>query len=64
MLGPLCLVLSVPVLGVLFFYSYTKRFTSLCHLVLGFGIGLAPIGAWVAATGTLDPRILLLPGHS
>ncbi|MCE5336892.1 MAG: putative 4-hydroxybenzoate polyprenyltransferase [Desulfobacteraceae bacterium] len=60
LLGPLCFVLSFPVLAVLFFYSYTKRFTSLCHLVLGFGIGLAPVGAWVAISGGLDPRILLL----
>ncbi len=61
-LGKLCLTLSLPVLGVLFFYSYTKRFTSLCHLVLGFGIGLAPLGAWIAATGAIDLRILLLSG--
>jgi 4-hydroxybenzoate polyprenyltransferase len=61
-LGKLCLILSLPVLGVLFFYSYTKRFTSLCHLVLGFGIGLAPLGAWIAATGAIDLRILLLSG--
>jgi 4-hydroxybenzoate polyprenyltransferase len=61
-LGRLCLILSVPVLGVLFLYSYTKRFTSFCHLMLGFGIGLAPLGAWVAATGAIDHRILLLSG--
>lgn len=62
MLGKLCLILSGPVLGILFLYSFTKRFTSLCHLVLGFGIGLAPLGTWVAATGTVDLRILLLSG--
>lgn len=62
MLGKLCFMLSPPVLGILFLYSYTKRFTSLCHLVLGFGIGLAPLGAWVAATGAVDLRILLLSG--
>lgn len=60
LLGRLCLFLSIPVLFVLFFYSYTKRFTSYCHMVLGFGIGLAPAGAWVAITGGLDPRVLLL----
>lgn len=60
MLGRLCLMLSVPVLGVLFFYSYTKRFTSFSHLYLGFAIGLAPVGAWIAVTGTLDGRILLM----
>jgi len=60
LLGRLCLILSVPVLAVLFFYSFTKRFTSLCHLILGFGIGLAPAGAWVAVSGQLDWRIMPL----
>ena len=60
MLGRLCLVLAVPVLLTLFAYSYTKRFTAFSHLYLGFAIGLAPVGAWIAATGQLDPRILLL----
>ncbi len=60
MLGRLCLGLSVPVLMVLFFYSYTKRFTPFSHLVLGFAIGLAPIGAWIASTGEWDARILPL----
>lgn len=59
-LGRLCLIMSVPVLAFLFFYSLTKRFTYLCHLVLGLGIGLAPAGAWIAITGALDGRILLL----
>ncbi|MGA3113590.1 MAG: UbiA-like polyprenyltransferase [Syntrophobacteraceae bacterium] len=60
LLGRLCLIMSAPVLVVLFLYSFTKRFTSLCHLILGFGIGLAPAGAWVAVSGQLDWRILLL----
>ncbi|MHC1729209.1 MAG: UbiA-like polyprenyltransferase [Syntrophobacteraceae bacterium] len=60
LLGRLCFIMSVPVLALLFFYSFTKRFTSLCHLVLGLGIGLAPAGAWIAITGSLDWRILLL----
>ena len=60
MLGRLCLVLSFPVLLVLFFYSYTKRFTPFSHLVLGFAIGLAPAGAWIASTGEWDMRILPL----
>jgi 4-hydroxybenzoate polyprenyltransferase len=59
-LGRLCFVLSIPVLLVLFAYSLTKRFTSLSHLFLGFAIGLAPAGAWVAVSGMLDTRILLL----
>mgnify|MGYP000885577622 CR=1 FL=1 len=60
MLGKLCLLLSIPVLGILFAYSYTKRFTAYSHLFLGLAIGLAPTGAWIAATGSLDPRALLL----
>jgi len=60
LLGRTCLILSFPVLGVLFFYSLTKRFTSMSHLFLGFAIGLAPAGAWVAVAGYLDSRILLL----
>lgn len=60
MLGRVCLLLAPPVLIVLFFYSYTKRFTSLSHLFLGFAIGLAPLGAWVAVTGGLDLRIFPL----
>lgn len=59
-LGWLCFVLSFPVLLVLFTYSYAKRYTIYCHLLLGFGIGLAPLGAWVAVTGTLDARIFLM----
>jgi len=62
MLGHLCLYLSVPVLGALFFYSYTKRFTWLAHLYLGFAISLAPAGAWIAAAGGFSPAILLLSG--
>jgi 4-hydroxybenzoate polyprenyltransferase len=60
MLGKLCLLLAVPVLVILFVYSYTKRFTAFSHLYLGFAIGLAPVGAWIAASGGLDLRILLL----
>ncbi|MGV8074330.1 MAG: UbiA-like polyprenyltransferase [Syntrophobacteraceae bacterium] len=60
MLGKLCLMLSIPVLCVLFSYSYTKRFTSLSHIFLGFSIGLAPVGAWIAATGTLDGKAILI----
>ena len=42
------------------FYSYTKRFTSLSHVVLGFSLGIAPAAAWIAMRGSLDPRILWL----
>ena len=47
----LCFYLSPVALGVILFYSYTKRFTALCHLVLGTGLSLAPIGAFIAVTG-------------
>jgi 4-hydroxybenzoate polyprenyltransferase len=47
-------------LGIVMFYSFTKRFTSLAHLVLGFSLGIAPAAAWIAMRGTLDPRILWL----
>ncbi len=45
--------LSPVVLLVILGYSWTKRFTSLCHLVLGIGLGLAPVGAWIAVRGSL-----------
>ena len=48
----LCFYLSFVALFVVLFYSYTKRFTALCHLVLGVGLSLAPIGAYLALTGS------------
>ena len=60
MLGPLCLQLSPLALAVVMGYSYTKRFTSWSHLVLGFALGIAPAAAWIAVEGTLDLRILWL----
>jgi 4-hydroxybenzoate polyprenyltransferase len=59
-LNPLCLKLAPLTLAVLLFYSYTKRFTTFSHLVLGLCLGMAPAAAWIAITGRLDPRILLL----
>ena len=59
-LNRLTLALSPVALGVVLFYSYTKRFTRWSHLVLGFALGIAPSAAWIAVTGSLDPRILLL----
>lgn len=50
----LCLYLSPVALFVVLFYSYTKRFTALCHLVLGLGLSLAPIGAYIAVTGVFN----------
>ena len=60
MLSRLCLFLSFPVLAILFLYSYTKRFTLLSHFYLGFGISLAPAGAWIAVTGRFDPAVMIL----
>lgn len=60
MLSDICFYLSFPVLFFLLFYSYTKRFTQYCHLYLGFAIGLAPAGAWVALTDSLSYGIVLL----
>ncbi len=60
MLGPLCLQLSPLALAVVMGYSYTKRFTSWSHIVLGFALGIAPAAAWIAVEGTLDLRILWL----
>jgi len=59
-LNPLCLKLAPVALGIILFYSFTKRFTALSHVVLGFGLGIAPAAAWIAVTGTLDARILWL----
>jgi 4-hydroxybenzoate polyprenyltransferase len=50
-INPVCFYLSPVALFVILFYSYTKRFTMLCHLVLGLGLSLAPIGAYLAVTG-------------
>ena len=60
MLNPLCLMLSPIALATVLGYSYTKRLTSLSHLVLGFALGIAPAAAWIAIRGTLDARILWL----
>lgn len=57
LLNTLCLRLAPLALAVLFFYSYTKRFTTASHLVLGLALGIAPAAAWIAMRGTLDPRI-------
>lgn len=57
-LNPLCLRLAPAALAVVFFYSYTKRFTTFSHLILGLSLGIAPAGAWIAIRGSLDVRIL------
>ena len=53
-INQICFFLSPVALFVILFYSYTKRFTALCHLVLGLGLSLAPIGAYLAVTGKFD----------
>jgi len=59
-LNPLALKLSPVALAVLFFYSYTKRFTSWSHFVLGLCLGISPAAAWIAIRGSLDWRMLIL----
>ena len=54
LINPLCFALSPITLLVILGYSYTKRFTALCHLVLGLGLALAPIGAYLAVSGKFD----------
>src|SRR5207237_838006 len=59
-LNSLCFYLSFPTLAILLLYSYTKRFTALSHVVLGFAIGCAPLAAWLAIRGEFAwPPILL-----
>ncbi|MCE9559847.1 MAG: putative 4-hydroxybenzoate polyprenyltransferase [Armatimonadetes bacterium] len=58
MLGRLPLLLSPIALGVTLFYSATKRFTPLCHIILGISLGIAPAAAWIGACGKLDLAIL------
>ncbi len=60
MLNPLSFYLSPVALAIVFFYSYTKRFTFLAHLFLGLGISGAPMGAWIAVTGKFETPALVL----
>lgn len=62
MLNSTCLYLAPPVLAILFAYSYAKRVTDLSHFILGFALGLAPVGAWLAIreSVTLTPLLLSL----
>ena len=61
-LNLLSLELAPVALGILFFYSYTKRFTSWSHLFLGFALGISPAAAWIAVTGRFDWHMLILCG--
>jgi 4-hydroxybenzoate polyprenyltransferase len=60
MLNPLCFSLAPVAIGIVTVYSYTKRFTTLSHLILGFSLAIAPVGAWIAVTGAfaLPPLVL------
>lgn len=59
-INPLCAYLSPVALFVVMFYSYCKRFTSLAHIVLGLSLGIAPVGAYIAVTGTTSLECWLL----
>lgn len=61
-LNPLALKLAPLAIAILFFYSFTKRFTSWSHLFLGLALGISPAAAWIAITGSLDWRMLILCG--
>jgi 4-hydroxybenzoate polyprenyltransferase len=60
MLNRLAAALAAPALLVILSYSYAKRVSWLTHLHLGVSLGLAPLGAWIAVTGSIDPAALLL----
>lgn len=53
-INTICFILSPVALFIVLFYSYTKRFTPLCHVILGLGLSLAPIGAYLAVTGKFN----------
>ena len=59
-LNPLALTLAPLATLILFFYSFTKRFTNGSHLFLGVALGISPVAAWIAITGGLDLRMLIL----
>jgi 4-hydroxybenzoate polyprenyltransferase len=59
-LNSLALKLAPLALGILFFYSFTKRFTNWSHVFLGLALGISPAAAWIAVTGGLDLRMLIL----
>jgi 4-hydroxybenzoate polyprenyltransferase len=59
-LNRLCLLLAFPTLVVILGYSYSKRFTAAAHLWLGAALGIAPSGAWIAASGQIGPPAVVL----
>jgi 4-hydroxybenzoate polyprenyltransferase len=60
-LNALCLALAPVAIAWVFFYSYTKRFTRWSHLVLGLGLGIAPVGGYLALTGAWSDPAWMLP---
>ena len=56
----LCLYLAPLALFIILFYSYSKRFTAFCHVILGVGLGLAPVGAYIAVTGAFSLPVVFL----
>jgi len=62
LINPLCFALSPVALFIILGYSFTKRITPLCHFVLSLGLSLAPIGAWLAVTGSFAVAPLLFSG--
>ncbi len=59
-INKMCLLLSPVALAIVLGYSYTKRFTSMCHLVLGLGLAIAPTGAYIAVCGSFALVPILL----
>jgi 4-hydroxybenzoate polyprenyltransferase len=59
-LNPLAFKLSPLAIFILVLYSFTKRFTSLCHIVLGMAIALAPLGAWIVVKGSVSLSAFIL----
>ncbi|PKP03672.1 MAG: 4-hydroxybenzoate octaprenyltransferase [Bacteroidetes bacterium HGW-Bacteroidetes-6] len=60
LINEICLFLSPVALIIILGYSYTKRFTSLAHVVLGVGLGIAPAATYIAVSGMFEPGLLLL----
>lgn len=61
MLGPLCAALLPAALGIIVLYSYSKRFTWLCHYMLGAAVAIAPMGTLIALTNSLEWRFFPIP---
>ena len=64
LLNPFCLILSPLAIGIVCFYSLTKRFTWASHGFLGLALGTAPVGAWLAVTGKLDSWVPIVLGSA